>query len=51
MEGATTPVLTIVDDRMINTDIGGGVTNNIENDTPFPEIISLEKKWEGDYER
>ena len=46
MEGATTPVLTILDDRMINTDIGGRVTNNIDNDTPFPEIIALEKKWE-----
>ena len=39
MEGAITLVLTILDDGMINMDIGGEVTNDTENETPPPEII------------
>ena len=47
MEVAITPVLTILDEHMRNLDIRGGVTNNIENSIPYPEIIALENKWEG----
>ena len=41
MEGSVTPVLTIYDERMIKLGIGGGVTNNREKVTTYPEIISL----------
>ena len=43
MEGAITPVLTILDERMKNMEIGEGVKNNRENETPYPDIISMEK--------
>ena len=48
MEGSVTPVLTISDERMRKLGIGGGVTNNIEKGTPYPEIIALEKKCDGE---
>ena len=38
----------ILDERIKKMEIGGGVTNNIENETPSPEIIYLENKWEGE---
>ena len=44
MEGGINPVLSILDDRMIKLDIGGGMMSGgsfVTNDTPSTEIISL----------
>ena len=50
MEGDITPVLSILDDWMRKIEIGGWIIAGVPyvlNDTPYPEIIDMEKKWEG----
>ena len=52
MEGDTTPVLSILDNRTRKLDMGEGGGIIVEgpsapNDTPYLEIIPLEKKWKG----
>ena len=50
MEGDITPVLSILDDWMRKIEIGGGIIAGVPyvlNDTPYPEIIDMENKWEG----
>ena len=50
MEGAITPVLSTIDDRMRKLELGGGIMaggSSITDDTPYTEFISLEKNWEG----
>ena len=47
MEGNITPVLSILDERMKELYIGGGVTTNMEEYTPHYDIATLNKNWEG----
>ena len=46
VEVTITPVLIILYESMKHMKIGGGVTKNIENENPSPEIISLENHFD-----
>ena len=49
VEGGITLVLSIIYDNMRELEIGGETIAGrplVPNDTPSPEIITLEKKWE-----
>ena len=49
MEGDINPVLSIINDRMRKLEIGVRIITgwpSVPNDTPYTEIIALEKNWE-----
>ena len=51
MEGGITTVLSILDYRMRKLELGRGMMagdSSVKNETPSPEIVYLEKKWEGE---